>query len=526
MGKDKSYVAVRRGREVRVCEGLDEAMPLLDGFPSCWFSAFPTHEEAEAYLRASSVEAHAMDRRYAPYARPRSPSPDTSQAMKPLSQVAVPASTATSKPPSSSPQPKREVIDISSDVEEVSPAKPKPRRSQVGPLQSYDPYGVAAPGPRAGPSANFYGTSQGNGRAASSSQPAFLSQLPDDDEEAAMNDMHHSSAVPQLNQHEFQVPIPSTDPDAAPVTLSAEQQAILQLALNGQNVFFTGSAGTGKSVLMRELIRQLKGKTSNVHVTASTGMAASNLGAGATTLHSFAGLGLAKEKKEDLFGKLLGPALKGPRNRWLGARVLVIDEISMVDGSFWDKLEWVARQIRKSQLPFGGIQVVATGDFYQLPPVPDYNGKQNKTSCFAFKATSWRSVFKQVYKLKNVYRQQDARFVTMLNSFRLGIVTPESMQLMRSLDRKVHYDDGIEPTSLYSRRYEVDNQNAMRLRVLQGESKVFEARDTIGPAGFKKNMTREQCCDKLDKNTRIAARLELKIGAQVMLCKVRLPAAS
>lgn len=148
----------------------------------------------------------------------------------------------------------------------------------------------------------------------------------------------------------------------ARVFLSEEQQHVLDLVIEQKkSVFFTGSAGTGKSVLMREIISQLRRKYSRepdrVAVTASTGLAACNVGG--VTLHSFAGIGLGKEAVPELVRKI--KKNQKAKHRWMRTKVLVMDEVSMVDGELFDKLESIARQIRNNMRPFGGIQLVITG---------------------------------------------------------------------------------------------------------------------------------------------------------------------
>ena len=132
-----------------------------------------------------------------------------------------------------------------------------------------------------------------------------------------------------------------------------------------KSVFFTGSAGTGKSVLLREIIASLRKKhfkePDRVAITASTGLAACNIGG--VTLHSFAGIGIGNNSIPELVKKIKrNPKAK---HRWMRTKVLIIDEVSMVDGDLFDKLEAVARELRKNGRPFGGIQLVITGDFFQ-----------------------------------------------------------------------------------------------------------------------------------------------------------------
>jgi ATP-dependent DNA helicase PIF1 len=191
----------------------------------------------------------------------------------------------------------------------------------------------------------------------------------------------------------------------APIILSEEQKNVVKLVVEqGKSVFFTGSAGTGKSVLMRSIISELKRKykmePDKVAVTASTGLAACNIGG--QTLHSFGGIGLGRESVTELCKKIK----RNPKanQRWLKTKVLIVDEISMVDGDLFDKLEGIARVMKKNQRPFGGIQLVITGDFFQLPPVPD-NGKSDAK--FAFDADTWNTTIHHTIGLTQVFRQKD-----------------------------------------------------------------------------------------------------------------------
>ena len=193
----------------------------------------------------------------------------------------------------------------------------------------------------------------------------------------------------------------------APVTLSEEQQRVLDLVVNQQkSVFFTGSAGTGKSVLMRAIIAELRKKfireSDRVAVTASTGLAACNIGG--VTLHSFGGIGLGKEDVPALVKKIRRN--QKAKNRWIRTKILIIDEISMVDGELFDKLEGIARAMRNNGRPFGGIQLVITGDFFQLPPVPDF-GNKGRDVKFAFDAGTWSTSIHHTIGLTEVFRQKD-----------------------------------------------------------------------------------------------------------------------
>lgn len=190
----------------------------------------------------------------------------------------------------------------------------------------------------------------------------------------------------------------------ADICLSKEQRSVLDLVLQDKkSVFFTGSAGTGKSVLMRAIIKDLRAlylrEPDRVAVTASTGLAACHIGG--VTLHSFGGIGLGKEPVAELVKKI--KRNQKAKNRWMRTKVLIIDEISMVDGELFDKLEGIARIVRNSGRPFGGIQLVITGDFFQLPPVPD----SGRVAKFAFDAATWNTSLEHTIGLTQVFRQKD-----------------------------------------------------------------------------------------------------------------------
>lgn len=301
-----------------------------------------------------------------------------------------------------------------------------------------------------------------------------------------------------------------------PIILSAEQEYVLQLAKKGESIFFTGSAGTGKSVLLRSIIKELKHihGSSSVAVTASTGLAACNIGG--ITVHSFAGFGLGKGKPEDLL-KMVRRNRKAS-TRWKFTKVLVIDEISMIDGALFDKIDYIARRIRRQQhLPFGGLQIVICGDFYQLPPVNkaelQSDGTEVKhTSTFAFESQSWNKIIKSKIILKEVFRQKgDQTFINILNDMRHGIVSPKAEMELARLSRPLNCAAGIVPTELYATRYEVDSANNMKLAKLRGSARLFESKDGGSlPPPMRATML---------SNFLAPQKLFLKLNAQVMCIK-------
>lgn len=167
----------------------------------------------------------------------------------------------------------------------------------------------------------------------------------------------------------------------APADLNAGQRSTYAAALSGRNVFITGPAGTGKSFLLRCIIDALEAQYpgGGVAVCASTGIAASHING--STIHSWAGIGLGKGGTAKLVEKVLGNS--ATTGRWRAVRSLVVDEVSMLDGELFTALSEIGRAVRGNPRPFGGVQLVLSGDFFQLPPVSlSYAG-------FAFQSPAW-----------------------------------------------------------------------------------------------------------------------------------------
>ncbi|KIJ07606.1 hypothetical protein PAXINDRAFT_158369 [Paxillus involutus ATCC 200175] len=211
---------------------------------------------------------------------------------------------------------------------------------------------------------------------------------------------------------QMQAPPPVAEPE---IELSDEQRDILAMIRAGRNIFFTGPAGTGKSVLLRAIIKYLRSVHGGaVAITAPTGIAGLNIGG--QTIHSWAGIGLGKEPGDQLKRRLSGFA----RRRWMDAQALIIDEVSMLDGRLFDKLEAIARYIRNTERPFGGIQLILSGDFFQLPPVPDQDSTSRIEATFAFQAKTWRQCVDHMAILTKVFRQKDNSGLPLPEHFAVG----------------------------------------------------------------------------------------------------------
>ncbi|GMH97931.1 hypothetical protein TrST_g4430 [Triparma strigata] len=320
--------------------------------------------------------------------------------------------------------------------------------------------------------------------------------------------------------------VPSNElPD---VPLSSHQQRAVAIVDSGSNVFLTGSAGTGKSRVIKAILSSLRarkftfgGNRPQVAVCASTGTAAIQLGG--CTLHSLAGAGVPR-KQED-FEKMWGK-----RNVLRSLRILILDEVSMLCASLLDKFDEMLRKIRNNNKCFGGIQLVFVGDFAQLGPVL---GKQNIDTAFlanegfverglAFEGTMWKAADFQMVELKQTFRQSEPEFLRALNDLRRGFGGTKNVKwlmkkcLIEGDGKKVNVPADATPTRLYSKNVNVDAINSDELRKLKGEKFQYTAKDRAAPVqGYKE----EWLIEELRRNVMAPEILDLKFGAEVMLLK-------
>ncbi|EGD76622.1 hypothetical protein PTSG_07735 [Salpingoeca rosetta] len=272
---------------------------------------------------------------------------------------------------------------------------------------------------------------------------------------------------------------------AIDASLTPEQKDVLMAVLSGRNVFFTGSAGTGKSYLIGKIIEALPKATTVV--TASTGVAACAIGG--TTLHAFAGVQAGSSR------------LPVNTSAWTTAKVLLIDEVSMIDAPYFDQLEQTARRVRRCNKPFGGLQLVLVGDFLQLPPVT----KRGEETQFCFQAKSWDACVHECFHLSQVHRQRDRTFVDILHRCRLGQCTPSDITyIQRSATHRLD-SSHIRATRLCTHVKEAKQINEQQLSKLSGSSKLFTRSDA------SPDVSRSSLASRVEKV------LELKVGAQVML---------
>ncbi|MCE8163398.1 MAG: AAA family ATPase [Candidatus Moeniiplasma glomeromycotorum] len=287
--------------------------------------------------------------------------------------------------------------------------------------------------------------------------------------------------------------------------LNEEQRKVFDLAIQGKSIFYTGSAGTGKSFLLKRIIRSLELLGREIAVTAPTGIAAVNVGG--TTIHSFSGIGTFGDVSppEDLVKKIFNQKSQKWVSNWNTISTLIIDEISMLSGVIFDKLEYISRKVRRKHRPFGGLQLILTGDFFQLPPV--------KSKIFCFEAKKWNHVLSHTINLNKIYRQQEPKLINLLNEIRFGEISDESREILRNLEQEPNFpNDGIKATQLVSNNDEKNAINNTELNKVDGKMYNFRANDWEDER-YKGRL------EILIKNCLAVDNLELKKGCQVMLIK-------
>ena len=293
------------------------------------------------------------------------------------------------------------------------------------------------------------------------------------------------------------------------------QAEALNILKTGKNVFLTGEPGSGKTYTINEYVRYLRSHDIEPAITASTGIAATHIGG--MTIHAWTGIGV----KKYLSGYDLDAIGSTERivKRVRAARVLIIDEVSMLSADTLEMVDEVCREILQRREPFGGMQVVLVGDFFQLPPIVSRFGgddgrvvrlgeKEGGESPFAFRANVWRRLNPVLCYLTEQHRQEDADFLQILSHVRGSRVSNDSHTLLRG--REVHETKAPKDIPrLYAHNVDVDKLNEDRLAMIKGDLKEYRMKSQGAPPLIA---ALQRGCLSPDV-------LKLKKGARVMFTK-------
>ena len=279
-----------------------------------------------------------------------------------------------------------------------------------------------------------------------------------------------------------------------------KQSTALNILKSGQNVFITGSAGTGKTYLLNQFIDYLKHRKIYPSIVASTGIAASHLGG--QTLHAFFGLGIRDSVDEYFIDSLLEK--KYLVERFSQLDILIIDEVSMISPEIFSSMDEILQAFKSNTLAFGGIQVVISGDFFQLPPV----SRERKEKRFAWQSPSWKDLELKTCYLSEKYRQDDDVLIRILDEIRSGQVSDFSHDIFKQRFEKDLALD-CTPTKLYTHNVDIDRINNQELEKLPGDA-VHLVYDSKGS---------QQNIEKIFKSSLVSDTLVLKKDAVVIFIK-------
>lgn len=319
-------------------------------------------------------------------------------------------------------------------------------------------------------------------------------------------------------------------------TLSPEQTYALQTFNNGNNIFVTGPGGTGKTELIQHIVNTSEINKKKVQVCALTGCAALLLSkCNARTIHSWSGIRQGKGDPE----KIIEMIYKNKKaiKSWKTTDILIIDEISMMSKSLFELLDIIGKRIRRNPKPFGGIQLVFTGDFYQLPPVGNIDDPNSLLFCF--ESSKWEETFsiENHIELTTMFRQIDPLFQSILLNIRKGRINETQIQILqkymnREYDATKH--NGCIPTKLFPTKNRVDYYNQMMFDKLPGQSheyhlitktncrtyldnsnRILSIEEIERSSGISKS-AQEKEIQNLQLNSPCMSLLSLKVGASVM----------
>lgn len=282
------------------------------------------------------------------------------------------------------------------------------------------------------------------------------------------------------------------------------QTQALKVLLDGHSAFLTGAPGAGKTYVLNEYIRKATWQGRTVAVTASTGIAATHIGG--STIHSWSGLGV-RDFLTDKDLSILSNNAKLVR-RYIATDVLVIDEVSMLHGKRLDMLNLLAKTLRESDAPFGGLQVILVGDLFQLPPIT----RGSEVVDFVHTSDAWAELNPKICYIDEQHRQQGGGLLDVLEAMRSGDLTSDHGDILRARLR-LEVPEGQTVTRLYAHNIDVDNINSRHLMAIEDDAHTYN----MASKGNEKKV------EQLKKSVLAPEVLELKIGAEVMFVANNFP---
>lgn len=307
-------------------------------------------------------------------------------------------------------------------------------------------------------------------------------------------------------------------------TLSCDQRLALFLAVQRrENMFITGSAGTGKSTVTKLIFTELKMRGRVVAMTATTGRAGSLVSG--STLHSWAGIGLGEGTVDFLLSQIYRMGQSSVYNvylqRWTQTDVLFIDEISMLKPELFQKLHEIGMAIRRRpNMLFGGMQIIEIGDFFQLAPV--YKKRVPSDKCYCFQHTLWKQGIPFEIELCKVFRQQNVEFVDLLNAMRRGSMSDKHFALLRNRlltnNPELLQDERYKKsTRLYARKLDAQEQNQRQMYLLPPSSETHAYECVISFSSHASSSGQRDKLQKLMENiVPVDSSLQIKIGMRVL----------
>ena len=293
--------------------------------------------------------------------------------------------------------------------------------------------------------------------------------------------------------------------------LNKKQKEAFDNVINGFNIFITGSGGTGKTKLLLYIIYYLRTEykyyKDEIAITSTTGSSA--LLIGGTTIHTFAGIGLGTDNLTDLIKKIKNNFFSC--KRWKNTKYLIIDEISMLSPEIFDKLNLIGQAIRENKKSFGGIKLILSGDFCQLPVV--------KSSKFCFESKYWNQCVHKTIILNQIIRQSEPEFQELLNEIRFGKCSKNTEELLESRINIELEKNGIKPTKVYSKNLNVNKVNRTKILELIENGNKHKIYNSAIKYEYIPEKELQYLLNKINKDCPAKDKLLLAINAQVILIK-------